>query len=159
MIWVISPFWVTILDFVVWFVISMGVGYYYYSRPDNRFIEDDWLTSMRSWERNGEFYQKTLRIMIWKKYLPDGSRLTRKGFQKKHLQVTTTDYLQKFILESRRAEWTHFVSLLFTPLFIIWNTFPDMLAVIVYAVLFNIPCLLTQRFNRIRLSRVVAKRH
>ncbi len=154
----LSPFWVTILDVIGWTVISLAVGFYFFKKPDTRFSQDDWLTKERRFERKGDFYRKTLKIEAWKGYLPDGSKITKSGFRKKHLLNSRSDYLQKFVIESRRAEWTHFVALFAIPFFLVFNTGLDELIVVVYGIVFNVPCALTQRYNRIRLLRVLRHR-
>lgn len=159
MIFTLYPGWVTVVDVLAWFCISLGVGYYFHVRPAVHFEREDWLTRERGWEKSGQLYRQTFHIMKWKGFLPDGSRLSKRGFRKKHLSERSTEYFQTFILESRRAEWTHFVALWFVPVFLIWNTGLDELFVGVYAVMFNVPCMMAQRYNRMRFRRILQRRN
>jgi glycosyl-4,4'-diaponeurosporenoate acyltransferase len=47
--------------------------------------------------------------------------------------------------------------LLFSLVFFIWNPWWVGIVMIVYAILVNVPCIIIQRYNRIRLKRVCAK--
>jgi glycosyl-4,4'-diaponeurosporenoate acyltransferase len=46
---------------------------------------------------------------------------------------------------------------LFSPVFFVWNIWWVGIVMIVYAMLANMPCIMIQRYNRIRLKRVYAK--
>lgn len=157
MVWHLSSIWVLILDFAAWFAISIGVSYSFYRIADVKFTQDDWLTKPRAFERTNALYKKTFFIMRWKSLLPDGSGILRKGFQKKRLLSNEESYLNQFVLESRRAEWTHVVSILFIPLFLLWNTWIDEAIITLYGLVVNVPCILAQRYNRFRLTRVIAR--
>jgi glycosyl-4,4'-diaponeurosporenoate acyltransferase len=70
------------------------------------------------------------------------------------LKETSKHYLDSFIRETCRAELTHWIVFLFGPLFLMWNLWWVGIIMIVYATLANIPCVITQRYNRIRLQRI-----
>jgi glycosyl-4,4'-diaponeurosporenoate acyltransferase len=44
------------------------------------------------------------------------------------------------------------------PIFALWNPAALMAAMVAYAVVANLPCLVVQRYNRGRLLRVLARR-
>ncbi|MCG8491787.1 MAG: hypothetical protein MI743_09255, partial [Sneathiellales bacterium] len=88
------------------------------------------------------------------KYLPDGSAMFKKGFRKKNLKSKDTKYIQQFILELCRAELAHWIVIMFSPIFFIWNYEWVGYIMILYALLVNIPCILAQRYNRIRFKNI-----
>jgi glycosyl-4,4'-diaponeurosporenoate acyltransferase len=153
------PAFLTILiDIVAWFVIHMGVSYFMTRIPLSSFGTDFWLYKPWKWESNGKIYQRIFVIKSWKKKLPDGAAIFKEGFQKKTLRGLDNMYLDNFIRETRRAELTHWIVLLFGPLFLLWNLWWVGILMITYALCMNLPCILTQRYNRIRLKRVLFKR-
>jgi len=149
------PTAITILiDVAAWFVIHMGVSYIMARQPLTSFNNSSWLYRKRNWERNGKFYEKFFRLKSWKRKLPDGAAIFKNGFKKKHLKETNKDYLDSFIRETCRAELTHWIVFLFGPVFLMWNLWWVGIVMILYATIANIPCVITQRYNRIRLQRI-----
>jgi len=132
----------------------MGVSYIMSRQPLTSFNIDSWLYRKHDWEKNGRFYERLFRLKSWKRRLPDGAVIFKNGFEKKRLKGTNKDYLDSFIRETCRAELTHWIVFLFGPLFLIWNLWWVGIVMIVYATIANIPCVITQRYNRIRLQRI-----
>lgn len=150
--------WTIVLDFVAWFVIHVGVSYVV-SRPRaDSFDPNGWLYRERHWEREGRTYEKLFGVKRWKRLLPDGAALFKGGFRKKRLQTADSEYFSLFVRESCRAELTHWVVFAFGPLFFIWNPWYVGIVMIVYATVVNMPCIVTQRYNRIRLTRLLGRR-
>ena len=149
------PTHITILiDIVVWFVIHMSVSFLMTHRLLASFNTDNWLYRQHNWEKNGKIYEKLFRLKSWKKKLPDGAALFKYGFQKKKLKETSQEYLRDFISETCRAELTHWIVFLFGFIFFIWNIWWVGIVMIMYATIVNIPCVITQRYNRIKLRRI-----
>jgi len=103
---------------------------------------------------NWRIYERFFRLKSWKKKLPDGAAVFKNGFQKKKLKETSQEYLQDFISETCRAELTHWIVFLFGFIFFIWNIWWVGIVMIMYAIIVNIPCVITQRYNRIKLRRI-----
>jgi glycosyl-4,4'-diaponeurosporenoate acyltransferase len=143
-----------IIDIAAWFLIHMGVAYLVSLKPRRSFDTGGWLYRQRKWEKEGAVYQGLFRINKWKEKLPDGAALFKTGFAKKRLAEYSKSYFDDFILETCRAEMTHWIAFLFGFLFFIWNIWWVGIVMVVYAMAANMPCILTQRYNRIRLSRV-----
>lgn len=101
-------------------------------------------------------YEKVFLIRRWKHLLPDGAPWFD-GFPKKKLESTEPAYLRKFILETRRGEFSHWLQLFAISGFVAWNPFPANLVIIAYAVASNLPCLLNLRYTRLRLLPVLQK--
>ena len=103
-----------------------------------------------------KFYEKHLFIRRWKHLLPDGAPWFD-GFPKKKLKSTEPDYLRKFILETRRGEFSHWIQWILITGFIAWNPFPANLVIIAYAFASNVPCLVNLRHTRQRLLPALIK--
>jgi len=132
----------------------MGVSYIMSQQSLTLFNINSWLYRKRGWEKNGRLYEKLFKLKSWKRRLPDGAAIFKSGFEKKRLKGTNKDYLDSFVRETCRAELTHWIVFLFGPLFLIWNLWWVGIVMIVYATIANIPCVVTQRYNRIRLQRI-----
>jgi glycosyl-4,4'-diaponeurosporenoate acyltransferase len=147
------------LDVAAWLVIHMGIALLASRTPLHRFDPLRWFFLPKAWERQGEIYVNRCGIRVWKKHLPDGARLVgRLGFPKKHLASTSDEYLETFARETCRAELVHWVIIAFAPLFFLWNRPGVGFLMIAYAIAENLPLIMTQRYNRFRLQRVLNTR-
>jgi glycosyl-4,4'-diaponeurosporenoate acyltransferase len=146
-----------LIDIVAWFAIHLGVSYWMTHISLSSLDTTLWLYKQRRWEHNGKIYESLFRVKLWKKRLPDGAALFKGGFRKKYLQGNDQDYLNRFIRETCRAELTHWIVIVFGFLFFIWNMWWVGVVMIVYAVSVNLPCIISQRYNRIRLKKVFLK--
>lgn len=154
----LPTFWTVILDIVAWFVIHMGVVHVMIRIPATSFDPEDRLFRSRKWERDGRVYQTLFRIKRWKGYLPDGSPfLGSKGFPKGKLAARDKGYFEAFLLETCRAELTHWVIALFAPFFFLWNPFAVGYIMIFYAAAENLPLIMAQRYNRCRFRRLLRR--
>ncbi|MEJ2629459.1 MAG: glycosyl-4,4'-diaponeurosporenoate acyltransferase [bacterium] len=149
--------WIIIIDVMVWFIVHMSVSYLITLVPKQYINIDAWIYRERKWEDQGRLYEKVFKIKKWKDMLPDGAALFRKGFRKKRLTSVNKEYLHQFILEVCRAESAHWIVILFSPLFFLWNYWWAGIIMILYALIANIPCILAQRYNRIRFKRILNK--
>lgn len=148
--WLINGIALTLIHLVAaWLAIRI---------PDNWFGSDTWLTTPRSLETGGVLYERVLQIRRWKDRLPDGGAWFKDGFAKAALTSRSPEYLERFIRETRRGEWTHWGMLMVLPLFGLWNSWDGLIIVAVWLVLANAPCILVQRYNRMRLIRAVGSR-
>ena len=146
-----------LIDIAAWFVIHMGVSYLMTHVSLISFDAKSWLYTQRRWEKDGRVYENIFGLKKWKERLPDGAALFKEGFVKKHLRKLDNEYLDNFIRETCRAELTHWIVLLFGPVFLVWNLWWVGIVMIVYAISANLPCIISQRYNRIRLKRVYSK--
>lgn len=133
----------------------MSVAYIATILPLNNLNTNSWLLKERKWEKSGKIYEEIFQIKKWKELLPDGSALFKKGFRKKRMTSSNPEYLQKFIIETGRAEIVHWIVILFSPVFFIWNYPWAGWVMIVYAIIANMPCILAQRYNRARLKKLL----
>jgi glycosyl-4,4'-diaponeurosporenoate acyltransferase len=140
-----------------WPVIQIGIARSMLNLPVERFKRDNWIMRERKWERSGSIYQNIFRVRRWKRLLPDGARWLGKTAQKDLLRAKLP-HLQ-LLAETRRAELAHWYMLLCTPIFFLWNPPWACLVMVAYAVTTNFPCIVSQRFNRIRIRRSAVHRN
>ncbi len=149
--------WTVVLDCVVWAVVSTAVGYGLHRVPVDRLAHDGFLTRLRPFEVDGRWYERHLHIKRWKARLPEAGALFKDGFSKRSLNTAAPEQLGRFVVETRRAELTHWILVAVGPLFLLWNPWGLGLVMVLYGVVANVPCLLIQRYNRARLARVIAR--
>lgn len=87
------------------------------SLPERYFQKQTFIYPARKWENEGQFWQTHFDIKNWAKIIPDGTRILKKGFYKKICSKKEANYLETFILETKRAELTHWLSILPSVLF------------------------------------------
>lgn len=144
-----------VADVVAWGIISATVGYLAHRLPDDRLDHDTRLLRIRRFERGGRVYERRLRIARWKDRMPEAGALFPGGFSKR--AVTRAD-LGRYLLETRRAELTHWAIMASAPLFLLWNPWTIWPAMVAYAVVANLPCIVIQRYNRARVLRILKRR-
>jgi glycosyl-4,4'-diaponeurosporenoate acyltransferase len=154
----LPTFWTILVDIIAWFIIHLSVVYFMVRITAERFDPRSRLFRIRRWEKQGKFYRKYFRIKRWKDYLPDGAPfLGNRGFPKKELREKSPAYLQAFLVETCRAELTHWLTMAFAPFFFLWNTPWVGFFMIFYISMENLPLIMAQRYNRSRLSSILAK--
>lgn len=99
-----------------------------------------------------------MHVRRWKDLLPDGATWFEGGFPKARLQSHDEAYLRRFAAEARRGELAHAVMLCFIPLFFTYNPPWASAVMTVVGLVLNVPCLLTQRYNRHRLRSLLRNR-
>lgn len=149
--------WMIVLDVVAWAVWSATAGLVAHRMPVSRLDHDNWWFRLRPAERSGRLYER-LRIKRWKDRLPEAGALFTGGFSKRRIATRDPGYLERFVVETRRAELTHWLVMAAAPLFFLWNYWWVGLIMIGYALIANLPCLAAQRYNRVRLLRILARR-
>lgn len=147
-----------LVDVVAWGVIHAGTGYLVHRLPASRFERDTWLTRERRFEGGGRLYVRAFRIKRWKRWLPEAGALFAGGFDKRRLTDATDPGLRTYVRETRRAELGHWLAAAGAPLFALWNPWWVALVMVAYAVIANGPCVLAQRYNRLRMLRILDRR-
>ena len=105
----------------------------------------------------GVFGEKKFPNQKWKDKLPDGTVIAKRGFDKSRLGKTDSAALKKFIIETQRAELTHW--LLIPPAFLFFCGIQDgRVGHGFYALLVNVPFIMIQRYNRPRLERALIRK-
>jgi glycosyl-4,4'-diaponeurosporenoate acyltransferase len=143
-------------NIIGWPVIQLSIARISLSLPANLFANDNWLTRERTWERRGSLYRSLFKVHLWKPMLPDGAPWLG-GMAKRKLTSTEPTYLNAFVAETRRGETAHWLMLAATPIFYLWNPLWASVVMTGYGILANLPCILVQRANRIRMQRLLSR--
>ena len=148
---------IILIDAAAWLVIQVGAGYAVHRLPDRWLDRDHWLFRARRWEAGGAFYVRRLGIRRWKRLLPEAGAVFRGGVDKRRLGPATTENLVRYRRETRRAELGHWLAMAPAPLFVLWNPPWLFAAMVAYAVGINGPCIAAERYNRLRVERVLLR--
>jgi len=153
----ISPLWIVIVNCAGITAAHLGIGFWSMRRALAAFDPQTFPYRPADWENSGKVYRTFFRIHLWKIILPDGARWFD-GFSKSKLRSTDPTYLRQFILETCRGEQSHWLQFLVILTFIAWTPFPASLAIISYAAISNIPCIMNLRQIRFRLQILLGKK-
>lgn len=105
-------------------------------------------------EQDGKFYEK-IKIHKWQSHVPDMSRIFTKLMPAKNLSGDYRQRLPLMIRETCIAETVHTVIMIFGLHFLeIWQGIGGVLCEVVFCLVFNMPYILIQRYNRPRLVRI-----
>ena len=151
--------WIILLDIAAWFIFHMGISLGCMKIPDAWYAKTESFFQSFAWEENGELWQRLFRIKAGKRKLPEGSSIIKSSYNKKQLHGTDKQTFEKFIIETKRAELTHWLLMPPAFVFFIWNPLWAGIVMVIYACVVNIPFILIQRYNRPRLVRVKERKH
>ena len=146
-----------VVDIVAWAVVHAGSGYLVHRLPVAALARDRRLFRERRWEGGGRFYRRRLRIGRWKDRLPEAGALFAGGLSKRHVTAAADGGLERYVVETRRAELGHWLAIVPAPLFALWNPPVAAVVMVVYALAVNLPFVAVQRYNRIRSGRVLRR--
>ncbi|WP_162941808.1 hypothetical protein [Desertimonas flava] len=136
--------------------VSFAAGYWAHRLPSERLARDGPLLRLRTFERDGRIYADRLAIGRWKGHLPEAGAFFAGGTSKRRLVGADPVSLRAFAIETRRAERSHWVSLLLVSTVpLLWNGVLGSVLMILYGLVSNAPCIAVQRYNRARLVRVL----
>jgi glycosyl-4,4'-diaponeurosporenoate acyltransferase len=150
------PNWLMVpLFFILWPLFHVSASLLCLQLPDRFFGGASGLFRSRPWEGNGGIYNEIFGIRRWKHLLPDGAAAFKGGYRKKRMMDFSRANLEKYLVESRRAELGHWLSM--TPFWVfgLMAPFAVVPCMLVYAVASNLPCIMAQRFNRPRIERII----
>lgn len=146
------------VDVAAWALIHAGTGVAVHLISLRWLHQDRWLFRERGFEQGGDVYRRVLRINRWKDRLPEAGGLLRGGLSKRALPSADQGGLPRFVAETRRAELAHWMAAAGGPLFALWNPLPIAAVMVLYGVVVNVPFIIIQRYNRIRVCRVLRSR-
>ncbi|MBI5088861.1 MAG: hypothetical protein HZB15_08400 [Actinobacteria bacterium] len=152
----LSPLTTVLVDVGAWIVIHSATGYVVHRLPVEKLQRDGWLLHIRDAEADGGFY-RWLGIRRWKDRLPEAGDFFDGGMSKRHLPSEADGGLRRFAVETRRAELGHWTAMAGGPLFFLWNPQAIALVMVLYGIVVNAPFIAIQRYNRLRVSRVLAR--
>ena len=108
--------------------------------------------------QGGRWYERHLGIQRWKDRVPEAGALFAGGVSKRHLLSRSTQALERFAVETRRAERGHWLALAGAPLYVLVDPPVGVLAMLLYGLGSILPFIAIQRYNRARLARVLDAR-
>jgi len=147
--------WLVIVNVAAWLFIHMAAAWLGTQLPVELFRPGQWCYRERSWELGGRLYEVVFAVRRWKGLLPDGAALFKKGFRKKRFNARDSAYMSRFVKETCRGEAVHWAVLAGSPVFLLWNPWWAGVIMVAYALAANLPCIITQRYNRLRLTRLI----
>jgi len=150
----LQPWALVLVNIATWAVFHLGLAALATALPLRRFSPDSWICRARRWERGGKIYETWFAVRRWKDRLPEGANILGTGFKKGRLERRDPDYLRLYSHETCRSEICHWWVWLCGPLFFLWNPSWAGWVMIVYATFANMPCIISQRYNRARLRNV-----
>lgn len=137
------------VNILVWPAIQIGIGRWMLRRPLRDFERESAVTRLRRWE-SARLYRRVLLVPAWKPFLPDGAAWL--GQQpRSRLSGRDPRKLTVMLAETRRGELAHWYMLLCTPFLFLWNPLWACLVLSSYGIAANVPCIVAQRYNRLRL--------
>ncbi|MDT9024386.1 MULTISPECIES: glycosyl-4,4'-diaponeurosporenoate acyltransferase CrtO family protein [Rossellomorea] len=98
-----------------------------------------------------------LKIKKWKEYIPDAGRWFRGGVNKNEIGLTSHQGRITFLYELTRAELSHWLQMIPAPFFFILNNGVESWIMFLYGISFNLPLILVQRYNRMRIVKIIAQ--
>lgn len=151
---IISELWM--INVVLWLFFHVSISILCLLIPQSFFSKENDRFKLFAWEQSGKIWQSLFRVKKWKNFLIDGAAFFRIGYGKKQLHGNKRQDLILFAAETRRAELTHWLSILPAPLFFFWNPFWAGCLMVAYALLFNFPFIIVQRYNRGRILAILS---
>jgi len=140
-----------------WLTLQFAIGYLVARLDRARLDPEGALFRPRHWEADGRFYQRHFRVRWWKASLPSGGRVFG-DFSLSRVESSGAGYLQRWLTESCRAELSHWLSLLPVVVFGLWNPPLGWAINLAYALIANLPCIISQRYNRPRVGALLRRR-
>ena len=141
-----------------WLLAALLVGALANQLPARWLAIDEWWPSLAAAPRRARSAPAgPPGIRIWKHWIPDAGAVLPGGVRKASLVRRDPAALRRLVLETRRAELVHWLLWPAGLLTALWLPPAGVLVNLVFATLFNLPCLLLQRFNRGRLRRCLAR--
>ena len=122
-------------------------------------VRDGSTTDLRAVTNSGRqkmrVFCQALGIRWWKDHIPEAGAFCPGGFPKRRLESDDPAYLRLFALEASRAELSHCLTWSLALTFFAWTPWPIAVFMVCFGALGNGPCILVQRYNRIRLNRAL----
>ena len=137
---------------VYWSVTQLSLSHLFTKVPRSFFVTHHQWFQTFSFEKEGELWNRLFLINKWKMYIPEGEWLNKNIYNKRFLKPLTQENIYKMIIEMRRAELVHWLSILPVMVFVRASKCIKIINIL-YALLANVPIILTQRYNRPRLER------
>lgn len=143
-----------IIDSLIWIVYSVIIGFLV-TKIGTQTLKKIQLLDIQLEGTKG--FCDAISIKRWKDKVPEAGSMFKGGVSKKSLIGMDDLSLENYAAETKRAEIAHYLFLFLTPVFFLFNPWFLSLAMVIYAVIANIPCILIQRYNRARIYAILKK--
>lgn len=154
--WVELPsFWIAVLNGLGIPAAHLGISWLFTVMPI-KWFRPGCFPFTRLPGESRQLYERVFRVKAWKSVLPDAGPWFG-GFAKKQLRSSDPVFMAEFVRETCRSEAAHWVQWLVISGFSIWTPMPWAWVILIYAPLSNLPCILLQRHNRLRLSWLLGR--
>lgn len=140
-----------VVNIVAWLCIHLGVSGFVSVAPEAFVNAFAGIYRVRRWETQAKVYER-LGVKKWKDRLPEARKWFRRGKTAAHLR--NPSQWDRFEKQTNRSELSHWVQMLAAPFFFLFNPPWAGWIMVVYAILFNLPFIIVQRYNRVRMMRV-----
>lgn len=147
----LNPLGTLFLDVMAWIILHLGIGFYSSKIPVERFNPDQRFYQTFVWEKGGRIYQQLFHVRSWKRFIPQGSKLHGEAFSLQRLPGKDPITLKRWLQESIRAEFCHWMMVFPGFVFFLWNSELGGWLMVAYAALNNFFPIVAQRFNRPRI--------
>lgn len=158
MIWHLADAWQVLLSSATWAGLSFLIGWWALRWSPARLDRPGPLTRLRSWEYDGRWWERHLRVSHWKDRLPEAGAVMKGGRSMRHLEARTPEGLAGFRRETVRAERVHWLIGASLVVHLLWCRPTVFAGMAVFALVLNVPFIVIQRSNRGRIDRLAAAR-
>lgn len=145
-----------IINGLIWLFIHLAVSGITAMAPVSFIQLMQPLLKTKRWEGGGRIY-RSFGIHKWKTMLPEARKWINKGKGKTAAEIRNVDAYEELEEQLARSELSHWMQILPAPLFFLFNPLWAGWIMIMYALLFNLPFIMIQRYNRARVSRLSAR--
>jgi glycosyl-4,4'-diaponeurosporenoate acyltransferase len=143
------------LDLGIFLVSSIIVTVISTKLPERYYNYRNWIFKERKWEKNGEFYQHVFKVKRWKNHMPEIADFIKSTFSKKSIKEFDNEYIEKYLLESCRAEFAHWCIIFSSVIFLFYEGTATFVCILLIAILVDAPFIIIQRYNRPRIIRIM----
>lgn len=146
-----------LINIIAWGFLHFFISYICFLIPIGFFKKDLIGFRIARWEKDGVLWNNIFRVKKWKKHLIDGSSIVKQSYNKRNLRGNQKHELAHFAAETKRAELTHWLLIPPAILFFIWNPLWAGWVMVAYALIANLPFIITQRYNRARIEKIILR--
>lgn len=146
-----DPTAVIVISILAWALIGVSTGWFMHRVDLAQLTHDSNVSRLRPWETRS-FYRDRLKISRWKDRLPEAGGFFEGGFVKRRISDRSSDHVARWLAETRRAEYTHWLNVAAGPLFLTLFPLGPAMVNVGFAVLAHLPFVAIQRYNRLRLQ-------
>lgn len=143
---------------LAWLLTSVAIGAWATRWSPERLADTGVVTTLRDWEDHGRWWQRNLRVRRWKDLVPEAGGVMPGGRSMRRLARPGREGLATFRAETVRAERVHWLIAASVVVHLVWCRGAVFAGMVLFAVVFNAPFIVIQRYNRGRIDGLLARR-